>query len=651
MASQQMQSFRSRRDLSTLVNNPDPEVPKNVNADIWQVYQSQHNVMQSSGETFQIISQPDCRFPLIAWIYSISTIFSQTSYRDDAYASPPSVLAYTFLLYYAMMYFVDIYLSPFPSHEAQRIQNQQQYQMLLENLLTLPVPSFADEWFLKLQPFQDSLARNLHFLSTLGTDDPDYDFGRIFPLVSFLQLHNVLATSPANLPLPDLLQRFYFTIVCRFGNANFTNGQLYGAIRDDPTDQGTTQRYRNWLNERLEQLISSASVRTLMSRVAYGSFTIAPPSYRDPDDYSVYDFTLSLSSINFSQHMQLINHIGPFIRHNFPRSKNLANYISYGTPSIIRHLIFGPTLPTWHTLAAPDPSSNRTFPANSRTPEEFAADIQFMVNKPDPTAGNTPVPQQEQIVLPAAVPQGDQRPLLRIAQVFDDSHPTAPHDIEPDEWTEFQMRKHYQPQAIIFDPADSNPAAHGITCLGGHLIERGELCGIGLNLPYASSNLLHVNTLFCDGAILRSKTRKATTAPFSTTTPERIDYNFSPLAFFLKTMSYIRIPFFRTGLIETSTRPAGNPARLLPSHGIIPPGQQENRYTRRVIDSYTAVASQTQTDTLIDDGSIYLWSSYRVVLRKLNTFEDRVYYLPSLSHLYGQRTRSMVTNFPSLLIP
>nr|QOI17254.1 capsid protein [Caloscypha fulgens partitivirus 2] len=599
------------------------------------------NTQTNNGSLTIIDPLPDFRFPLLSWLFSITHGVQNTAYLSSPVASPASLLGYTTIMYYAMLFHNDAFLRPAPSPAAYSILNDAAQSDLFNLMLDMLVPSFAVNEFESIRPHFDDLATNLCLFPSLAGSNFLLDFGRYFPANTFFVLHNLMASLPTNTNYETLAITFYSATVAQLQigttDFNLTPAHLFGAaIRD----HNSTTRYTNWLNHRIDALVASSAIRVINAMATVTRLPLVSPPRTTIENYNPYSFGIGYTYENSINLRELIRGMNFFVQSTFPTSRPLRAYTQLGTNAITRHLSFDSVCPTWHTNTAPDSTQFGTTFGPQSVPSshaEFATAISYLVARPDFTDAND---RDAQLLSPGrdlATPSPGSR---RVDLV--NPAPTTPSQ-DPTPWRLFDSPRHITPNCLIFDPQSGTTAHLTSVITAGIIIESNDLSQIGLNLPSTALPLGDQNSRFIQGAIPYALIRPGTTnAPFFA---RRRQFNERPRlaqSFMRSTPSHLLLPFFRQGLIQrgpdSSRATTGSSWRTR-----LFPGALFNDHVRRPSDCINFFSAPLGTIRLeLPTESIPLWSSYRYYDNESRTW----YMLPSLLHIYGARSRFSGTTHP-----
>jgi hypothetical protein len=623
-----------------------PVVPTPIVPDVITRLAPDTNTVTDSGSSVTLDVIADNRDPHVSWIYSISHSIENSAYARSPVASPASLMAYTSLMYTALMFYIDGYLRPVPSQHASAILNNQDMLLVFQALLDLAVPSFAAPSFEAMMPHFDELAENLMYFGSYASASLAHDYGRIIPLTMYTTLHNLLAVLPTNTSYPILAFSYYTSVIAELTvnatNVNITPAHLSAALFSDGTD---TRRYHNWFERSLDSLITANAIRVVNATATVSRlFFHRPAQYTTAQgEFNPYLFAIGYNFDNREAILQLAASLNEFTHSILPSSRPLRAFTQFGTQEIVRHLSFDSVLPTWHTLAVPDNTQSPTDAQKNlfngvtapRTPTQFATAISFLVARPAPAATTTPpsvpVIRGEQPAAP-----NDQDVMIQLV-TRTAADPPALSDLV----RLFNAERHTNARALIFDPATSARSHLAAVMISGKKIETNDISLVGMPTPHAAQPLGPQNSQHVLGAIPIVKT--VNSGSQSPTVVRRRNWTLTPRTvqlFAQGAAQFLSIPNFRPGLVTpvTAVTPPGTHVQpFLP--GVTLFNQITN--ARDGINVFTATLGAVPA---VPDEYYRIWSSYRYYDR-----ESRIWYvLPTLRHIYGSRARLSGTQHLSL---
>jgi len=621
-------------------------LPPNTTPDVIAALNASGNVASDDGALTIIENVCDMRFPLVSWIYSITHAIPHTVYASSPHASPPSVLAYTMILFTGLLYFNDSRLRPHPSAAAQMIINDATASMFYNALLDMPVPAFAANEFTANQNYTDSLASSLTTICSLAAAHLFTDFGRLIPASTFLLLHNAMTDLPSNTTPTNLLHSFYAFIVYQinFGtpaapdNVDITPAMLFGSCLNDI-------RYNNWLNARIEMLVSSLSIRSVHSGPTVGRLPFAIPARLLHTDINPYHFLSGYSPENVNSLLQVVRSLGFHAKEAFPNSLPLRNYTQPGTTEAVKHLIFTSPTPTWTskaTIAAlPPKTDSRIFVpgTNPSSHDSFALAIHWLTEKLPPT--DTPAANNKTRKVIRSTRPATAEPLdLTLDMVT----PTPdPLPLDKIEWIVNSTKdSHAHPRCLIFDPTENNRAALARVLISGHVIEIHDLTAVATTLARPDVSLHTTNATHINGAIPMAHLRPAVNnlLPLHVQSIAAYNHLTLPQAHFRGPPGPLRAPAPAPGLVEFEELNPSSPSSLLP-------GAEMYHNATRPGDVLNVFGCRLGTAPSAGSPSVALWSSYRYI----DPVTFQIFVLPSLRPIYGTRARHHTSEHTTILLP
>lgn len=628
--------------------DPTPPAPSPILGSIVDALDPAHNTTASTGSWKICHVQPDQRFPLVSWIFSVMHTMQSSMYNRYPLASPASILGYCICLYIGMHFHCDANLVPYPSRYALDILDDSVQSFLFNMMLDLPVPPFMATELEAIRPFIADLATNVGFFPTLASSNLLIDFGRMLPANMFFILHNLMASLPGNASTAHLQNVFYratITIITiNNREVNVTPAHYLGYVRQ--TDD-TATRYRNWLNDRVNLLVNALAIRPVSAMSIPGHLPVGYPSYVDLDDYNPYLFNIGFSQNVESTYSQFFHSLAQFVRATFPSAKPLRAYTQTGSFEIARYLSFGAPYPTWHTdenglsNATPDDLYSPT--AAASTPRQFADATNYLGSPQNPATNPTDTNEffnLQQYPRPADAD-------FRSVQLVEEQAPPANHGspirflVRTD-----ALRSGPTPPCIIFDPTSNSTTHLAAVIVSGKIIEIGDLDVIGIHAEDTGTSLFHLNSEIFGGLIPMSQINNGTTDT-TTRVLARPSYNGDDYPIVLSRGFGYRntLPLFRRGIIN-GTYPGAAPtlAQLFPTFFF-------QRHAAYASTGGNVMATTYGTNfPYVPDHNLRVWSSYRVERRAPNG-TTTWYIVPSLRPTFGYYARLFSSLHPALRIP
>jgi hypothetical protein len=631
-----------------------PIVPPPVVPDVITRLAPATNTVSDTGHTTIIDVQPDFRFPISSWIYSISHSVQNSAYATHPLASPASLVAYTLALFTGLLFQSDAFLRFDFSAHASQILNDDSPRTIFSIMPDLLVPSFASADFEAFMVHMDPLAENLAYFGTLAGSTLLHDFGRIIPISFFVKLHNLLSELPQNLGTLGLSARFFLSEIASFrhGTADYavTPAHFTSATFDAPA--GTHNTYRNWFFQYIDRLMLMNATRVVNATATItrihmdepARYSHAIPTSAEPV-FNPYLFAISYTPNNRYGLFELLRNMNDFVRTTFPNSKPLRAYTQIGTqPEIVRHLSFNSILPTWHTLgvkayeSTPSDATKNIFSVSTPSVSHatFASAINFLVDHPTPADTTTPpsVP-----VIRGAQPPAPNNQDVMIQLVAGSQTNPAP---SPNQTRLFDELKHVIPRMMIFDPTESSTAHLAAVITSGKLIETNDISLIGVPTPDATRSLGLQNSQYILGAIQMRYIKTAESQAAKIVRRRNFGSLKRVAQHFVQSSAHLMLlPLFRPGLVTpliTVTPPGNKLAGFLPNVATV---NQTTNAANGVNTFSTALGSQMQN---VPAGHFILWSSYRFYDVETQTW----YMLPTLRHIYGTRARLFSSEHISL---
>jgi hypothetical protein len=194
-----------RRNISPKYETGDdgrPIIPPMVTPDLHTRLANPHQYETDPGTNEVLHNVIDFRFPLIAWITTISTNLDISSFSSSPAASPQSLLGYCFSLVVAFNWFSDICHNLAPSQYAQTLlDTRSSFVSFVEDMLDLNVPSFMVPELLQWQTVFAEFAATLRRITCFDTADFPMILDVIFRLLFSLDYTTSYLPS---LPVPRI---------------------------------------------------------------------------------------------------------------------------------------------------------------------------------------------------------------------------------------------------------------------------------------------------------------------------------------------------------------------------------------------------------------------------------------------------------------
>jgi hypothetical protein len=622
---------------------PEPTLPT-----IIDVLNAPFNTTSSSGIWRIIHVQPDHRFPLISWIYSVSHTMQSTMYNRYPLASPASLIGYCLVMFTAMHYHCDAFLAPVPSPMALNILNDNLQSSIFSSLLDLPVPPFMVNELESIRPFISDLASNLAFFPTMASSNFALDFGRFIPANTFFTLHNLMASLPGNSSTASLLENFYKSTIANIAygglTIQLTPAHLFGHVM---SLDNVAVRYQNWFNSRINMLVNALAIRPVNAQSIPGNLPLNFPAYANVDDFNPYLLGIGYADENEHSFVQIFHSLGQFTRDVFPSSKPLRTYTQLGTPEIARYLSSTAPFPTWHSNASglTDETDQidlfrPTHPM--RTHKQFAEDTAFLNAPADPTADPT---DDNRLFNMQQFPRPTDAD-FDSAQLVESTPPPAG---TPDP-TKFITRSSKTvgptPDWIIFDPSSNTTTHLGAVIVSGKVIETGDIDSSVVVTEDVSTSLYQQNGMLISGCVPFSQVRNGLTGNdvFVLQRTPNNDSDF-PIGFFRGNSFQLWLPVFRRGIVY-STAPGAHPTieQLFPNFIL----KRHSRYA--TFGSNVCLSVFGGTYRHMPGSSVRMWSSYRTCSTSSRGAKTW-YMIPSLRPTFGYIARVFSTIHPAHRIP
>lgn len=648
-------SSQLRRNITPRYETGDdgrPIIPPMITPDLHTRLANPHQYETDPGPNEVIHNIVDFRFPLIAWITTISTNLDISAFSSDPAASPQSLLGYCFSLVVAFNWFSDICHNLAPSQYAQTLlDSRQSFVSFLEDMLDLYVPSFMVPEIMQWQSIFSEYAQTLRRITCFDTADFPHDFGRHLPTSLFFGLHNQLASIAARSTYSEIAKKYYSSTVATVtihGNpVNLTPANYFAAAIRTATP-GINTFFRNWLNQSFDVLLAPNSVRTTFGTVTIRRLPLDPVAVTDFADYNPYTFLMSWTHGNDLPLREIFSSLSDWTKTTYTSAQPLRNFIQVGSRPLIQYLSFRTALPTWHTQTTPTHSEygNEDHPFFDRpgSADLFATMISFATDRPQMPR----TPDARNILV---APGRDLDPLPEGSSRIDLVRPTpstAPADPANDESysASFDPTTMTLPRARLLSSTELAPASFGPILTSGLLVETNSISLIGLPVPNPNHSLFKDNSRFCLGGIKLTMTKNAFTGTNEVFWIKKISHGnpTDTTQFFAYGPSHrMYVPRFLQGIVNIGQN-ATNANSGLAWLARFFPGSWILDNSRRAMDALNYYGESADNKTrYIPDNEIVFWSSFRY--RHPTTRE--VFVLPTLEHLTGTQYRMVTSSHPA----
>jgi hypothetical protein len=637
-------------------SDPTAAQPSNSGHDIIAAINASSNIASDDGALIIIESQPDFRFPLISWIFSIQRAIPASAYSISPHASPASLLAYVITMFTGLLYFNELTQRPSFTSTAAHIMNDHTLSAFFNALLDLHVPAFAINEFEANRAYFDPLAKNLCIIPNLSAASFLHDFGRLFPASIFIRLHNMMANLPANTTPASLSNSFYNEIIATVQfvtgtDVIITPAMLFGASTD-------TNVYQNWLRNRVDRIVTALAIRPVMTAPTIGPLPVNAIPVAINNDFNAYTWLTGISIDNLDSMLQFVRSLNEFTKVSFPQSKPLRNVVQTGSLEASRHLIFLTPVPTWSTASSrtiddPNALNYLTTSPTCRTHETFATDIDFLAVPTIPALA----PNGTNVNMNTSRLRDPDPPVdyLAAPQVVNELPP--PNNLDPVPWRISAARynrllngsiDHCNPACLIFTPGELVPSSLAAVITSGKIIETYDLSSV--TTPLASPEiLLHTtNATLVLGAIRLSHIQDAITnqTNFFVRYLANYDHTTIPQGFTRGPSDQHSLPIARLGIIAK----ASAAIHWWSNHFF---GMTTVEHTLRPHASINFFARPLGISSDIDSpygrttySKVLLWSSYRYHERTGNI--TTISMIPSLRPIFGTQARHVRSTHPTL---
>jgi hypothetical protein len=562
------------------------------------------NVIQSTGDPFTIEVVPDSRFPLYVFTEYVQRTYSNFDFEAYSMVSPASLVGYLLYMVHAFVFLIDTFESPTMSAYAEEVDTTHAMRKLVDTFTNAYVPDIVFEVLQSLLPHKLDIRSRLEMLTSYGTVLFKYDAPRLPPPSMFLLAHNQLISQTRD---NAAYRNWLAEELVSFDNTSFRVANFIGGLYQRTDNNAVhTYTYRNWFARSLSRLADSATHRTHLRRPDILDFDYPVPSYTS-DSYNPYIHLLMLESKHRVTTLNFLSSLSNFCRTSLHATKSIGSLVTSRSSQITRHVIKGPTAPTWHTQPIVDfDLSGR---ARSGNFNHFCEVAEFGRPRPDNTGKITvPFPEDVKTI----------RPELYLVQPEDKRSGFEP--VTADE------ELHTEGMNLLFDAYDDEPSAHYSTVISGKIIQNSNVDGQVLPLPNPSDPLPKTNSRYLSGSInLR-----------------HIVPEFNEATMYL----YPRYP--RHGRVESMTSLLYNCKqvwlpRFMQHITAIPNLASFHLHDGAdgAIPTTNVVATPDHTKPQDIGKQVLLWSSFRYRRGSDRPSEDTVFFYVTLEHLFGTRSSIM----------
>lgn len=585
--------------------NTDPQ-PTPVN-DLFDKMNVQGKLLTDAGPSQTIDVVPDFRDFTYQLIDHCVKIFQQIDQSQMPMISPPALLAYLLQGVYAYGTVIDVwhvreYTSPFGSDFLNEIRNEQCLNLSLHNCIT---PIIQDLLHGLMYTF-DPRRCNLAFMYSFAAYSFPHDFGRIYPIHMFLELHNLMTQANPTDTEDDVWTRWInYEVIRDENNISLTVGNLIGAAIDN-------QRVEHYMSRKCRELLAPMTTTASHMRRKYVQFPV-----------HIYD-TLLFSEVNPYNYltgwfipaqpsvMNFMNQMRDLCFNTFPGSQTLAGMfgIESGT-QIMNHYYREPSLPTYHTRKT---SINKD--STTCTLAKYCEILRYQCVQcePEPTID---------LVAPSKQ--------AATATLYLRSN--RPGSTEPDTLESFSDRKHRNESLLLYSPYSTGKSSLYFPLACGLVIESAEIDGFHVPQPRIDTSIHDENSHFLNSCIPMAAVPPASLLDGDHIFPMRIreydDVDETKVCFGLYDMAKHRLPIYPNAV-------ACDTLNYLPgfdmTHGV-----RSFKYASNKI-AFEREAAWTSTEVEADLGNFYCWSSYRWMNR--NQLQDdnqalNCYFIMNFRTMYG----------------
>jgi len=520
--------------------------------------------------------------------------------------SPASLVGYLTYMVHAFIFLIDVYESPSMSAYAEEVDTTHALRKLIDVFSNAFVPDIVIEILQSILPHRLDVRSHLEIYPSYGTVLFHYDAPRLLPPSMFLLAHNQLISQTRD---NAAYRNWLAQDIIHYSGTSYRVGNLIGGLYQHQEGSTTsTYTYRNWLARSLFRLADSATHRTHLRRPDILDFDYSIPRL-DDSTYNPYIHLLMLEPQNRITTQNFLHSLSNFSRAALRATRTISSLLKSRSGQITRHVIKGPTAPTWHTQQIKDFDLSDKPKSGNFT--QFCEAAKFAQPRPS---------NSEKIEIP--FPEDTSTIIAGLYLVAPTEGKSTFDPVTADE------ELHVEGMNLLFDPYDDEPSAHYSTIISGKLIQNSNIDGQVLILPNPIDALPKTNSRYLSGAVCL----------------KHIAPEFQDFAIYL----YPRFP--RRGRNESLMSLLFNAGQVwLPrfSRKISAPPSltsfYENKFADGVVPSSNVIATGNTSKPKDSGKDVILWSSYRYRRGSDRPTENTVFYYATLELLFGTRSSMMQT--------
>nr|QHD64808.1 coat protein [Plasmopara viticola lesion associated Partitivirus 5] len=563
-----------------------------------------HNVIQHSGNKFNIDVVPDTRFPTFALTEYVQRSFSNFEFEQYSLVTPASLVGYLVYIIHAFVFLVDTFERSPMSAYASEIDASHTYLRIIDAFTDACVPDVVFEIIDSYLSHKLDIRSKLEMMVSYGSVLFKYDAQRLTAPSMFLMAHNQLISQSKESTAYD---KWLDTVVIDYDAKKYKVANFIGGMYQ--TSHGTTTShftYRNWFARSLSRLADSATHRTHLRRPMISEFDYNVPE-TDQSSYNPYIHLLMLEVNNRSTTLDFIRSLSDFCKVELNATRSLRDFISKRSSSITRHIIRGPDAPTWHSNSLDDLTGKPKLGnfdqfckiAGFGLPREKNSESYTMKFPKDPNTING-----------------------EFYMVEENGRDTA---LEPSLANE---ELHTESMSFLFDPYDDESSAHYSTTFSGKIIQNSNIDGQVLGLPNPDNGLARTNSRYLNGAVLLDHVKPEFDMQEFRLFPRypqlfKIEASLS----LLYNAREVWIPRFKQKLHQQP---------VLSSFSW-------NYGVDETVPATNAVMTSSSSNGAATRKQVTLWSSYRYMSTTERPISETVYYYATLEILFGTRSSIMQT--------
>lgn len=395
-------TIRNSEALINLTKRYDQFIPKiqnptpNLDNDWFKRINVAKRCEVDHGSSHLIDIQPDYRFPVSYFIYTVLKSYPDLDTRAHPEVSVYSLIAYEIIMLSVHLLTLDLNIRNVPSIYANEFVNDGEMNRYMRNLHECHVNQATALLLENLPGVYDAQRLECLFVPSLASFMFNHDYGRIVPPQIFLTLHNLLATARTTLPVNELLRRFHAKPIVRIGNVDYTTAHFLAGYFNF---NGQENIHMNWFNTLIHDFYSPACGRLHVNRPFLAEVPFAVTNY-DLNDVSPYRLLLNFAVREHTVASRFIQRTSSFYEGNndIPSVPYhvILEKVSGVTP--LTHSLEEFELPTWHNLpTVTSQEFNDKTQIKNLTADEYSVIIKFKLKDRKKYTGKAPTEKEAPI--------------------------------------------------------------------------------------------------------------------------------------------------------------------------------------------------------------------------------------------------------------